>query len=169
MEYEKEKRRGQPVPSKVNVGLMIEVPSVLFQLDDILPKADFISVGTNDLAQFVFACDRGNPKLLERYDVLSAPFLTVMKTIIDKADEYGVYCSVCGEMASNPIEALALIGLGYKNLSCSGSAFGKVKSMIRSVNTAELSDYMQLLLKSSKATLRPQLISYAYDHGIEIY
>lgn len=169
LELEKEKKRGQPVPEKVNVGLMIEVPSVLFQLDDILPKADFISVGTNDLAQFVFACDRGNPKLLERYDVLSAPFLNVMKTIVDKAKEYGVYCSVCGEMASNPIEALALIGLGYRNLSSSGAAFGRVKGMVRSVNTNDVADYVQSLLKSPRATLRPQLISYAYDHGIEIY
>nr|QIM10374.1 phosphoenolpyruvate--protein phosphotransferase [uncultured Alphaproteobacteria bacterium] len=169
LELEKEKKRGQSVPEKVNVGLMIEVPSVLFQLDDILPKADFISVGTNDLAQFIFACDRGNPKLLERYDVLSAPFLNVMKTIVDKAKEYGVYCSVCGEMASNPIEALALIGLGYRNLSSSGAAFGRVKGMVRSVNTNDVADYVQSLLKSPRATLRPQLISYAYDHGIEIY
>lgn len=169
LELEKEKKRGQPAPAKVNVGLMIEVPSVLFQLDDILPKADFISVGTNDLAQFVFACDRGNPKLLERYDVLSAPFLSVMKLIADKAAEHRVYCSVCGEMASNPIEALALIGLGYRNLSSSGAAFGRIKGMIRSVNMAGVSDYVQSLLKSPRATLRPQLISYAYDHGIEIY
>lgn len=169
LELEKEKKRGQPVPEKVNVGLMIEVPSVLFQLDDILPKADFISVGTNDLAQFVFACDRGNPKLSERYDVLSAPFLSVMKLIVDKAKEHNVYCSVCGEMASNPIEALALIGLGYRNLSSSGAAFGRIKSMVRSVNTAEAADYVQSLLKQPGATLRPQLISFAYDHGIEIY
>lgn len=169
IELEKDKSRGQPVPKKVNVGLMIEVPSVIFQLDDILQKADFISVGTNDLAQFIFACDRGNPKLSERYDVLSAPFLNVMKTIVDKADAAGVYCSVCGEMASNPIEALALIGLGYRNLSSSGASFGRVKSMIRSLNTAEISDYVQLLLKSTRNTLRPQLIAYAYDHGIEIY
>ena len=85
IELEKDKSRGLPVPKKVNIGLMIEVPSVVFQLDDILPRADFVSVGTNDLAQFIFACDRGNPKLSERYDVLSAPFLNVMKTIVDKS------------------------------------------------------------------------------------
>ncbi len=169
IELEKDKSRGLPVPKKVNIGLMIEVPSVVFQLDDILPRADFVSVGTNDLAQFIFACDRGNPKLSERYDVLSAPFLNVMKTIVDKADDAGVYCSVCGEMASNPIEALALIGLGYRNLSSSGASFGRIKSMVRSVNTEEIADYMKLLLKSTRNTLRPQLIAYAYDHGIEIY
>lgn len=169
IELEKEKSKGVSVPKKVNVGLMVEVPSVIFQLDDILPKADFVSVGTNDLAQFIFACDRGNPKLSERYDVLSAPFLNVMKTIVDKAKTAGIYCSVCGEMASNPIEALALIGLGYRNLSSSGASYGKVKGMIRSVNTEEIADYMKLLLKSTRNSLRPQLIAYAYDHGIEIY
>lgn len=169
LELEKERKHGAKLPTKVNVGLMIEVPSVLFQLDKILPKADFISVGTNDLAQFVFACDRGNPKLLERYDVLSVPFLSVMKTIVDKAKQYGVYCSVCGEMASNPLEALALIGLGYKNLSANGAAFGRVKSMIRSINVKEVSDFVENLLKLSKTSVRSQLISYAHDHGIEIY
>lgn len=169
IELEKEKRRGGAIPSKVNVGLMIEVPSVIFQLDDILEQTDFISIGTNDLAQFVFACDRGNPRLTERYDVLSAPFLNMLETIISKADAAGVYCSVCGEMASNPIEAMALIGLGFRNLSMSGSSFGRVKSMVRSMNAEDVSDYVQTLLKSKKKTLRPQLISYANDHGIEIF
>lgn len=169
IELEKEKRRGGNIPSKVNIGLMIEVPSIIFQLDAILKQADFISIGTNDLAQFIFACDRGNPRLTERYDVLSAPFLSMMGEIISKANKAGVYCSVCGEMASNPIEAMALIGLGYRNLSMSGSSFGRVKSMVRTMNAEDVEDYVHTLLKSQKRTLRPQLISYAYDHGIEIY
>ncbi len=169
IELEKEKRRKQPVPHKVNVGLMIEVPSIVFQLEAVLREADFISVGTNDLAQFMFACDRGNPRLAERYDVLSAPFLKMMREIVEQAGKAKVYCSVCGEMASNPIEALALIGLGFRNLSMSGSAFGRVKSMIRTANLNEVEDYVMRLLKSENRTLRPQLISYANDHGIEIY
>ena len=169
IELEKEKRRGSDIPSKVNVGLMIEVPSVVFQLDEILKHADFISIGTNDLAQFIFACDRGNPRLTERYDVLSAPFLSMLQEIINKANQHKVYCSVCGEMAGNPIEALALIGLGFRNLSMSGSSLGRVKTMIRSLNIEDIEDYIKILLKSNKRTLRPQLISYAYDHGIEIY
>ena len=148
---------------------MDDKKSVIFQLDAILKQADFISVGTNDLAQFIFACDRGNPRLTERYDVLSAPFLSMMGEIVRKADAAGVYCSVCGEMASNPIEAMALIGLGYRNLSMSGSSFGRVKSMVRTMNAEDVEDYVHTLLKSQKRTLRPQLISYAYDHGIEIY
>ncbi len=169
IEWEKEKRRSSEIPAKVNVGLMIEVPSVVFQLDEILKHADFISIGTNDLAQFIFACDRGNPRLAERYDVLSAPFLKMMHEIITKANQNKVYCSVCGEMAGNPIEALALIGLGFRNLSMSGSSLGRVKTMIRSLNIEDIEDYVKILLKSNKRTLRPQLISYANDHGIEIY
>lgn len=169
LELTKEKRLKHPIPKKVNVGLMVEVPSIVFQLDEILEKADFISIGTNDLAQFFFACDRGNPRLSERYDVLSAPFLRMMHTIVKKADKHRVYCSVCGEMASNPIEAMALIGLGYRNLSSSGSTFCRVKSMIRSLRVDDISDYMQLLLNSKNKTLRPQLIAYANDHNIEIF
>lgn len=169
IEIEKEKKKGHTGPSKVNIGLMIEVPALLFQLDDILPKADFISIGTNDLAQFMFACDRGNPRLSERYDVLSAPFLRLMQNIIQKANKYHVYCSVCGEMAGNPLEAMVLLGLGYRHLSVNGASYGRVKSMVRSVNIQEMSDYIQTILKSSQKTLRPQLMSYAYDHGIEIY
>ena len=169
IEYEKIKRSGDKLPAKINVGLMIEVPSVVYQLDEILEQADFVSVGTNDLAQFFFACDRGNPRLSERYDVLSAPFLRMMKEIVNKANQHKVYCSVCGEMASVPIEAFALIGLGYRNLSSSGSAYGRVKSMIRSIRVSEIEDYMNLLLHSKNKTLRPQLMAYAYDHGVEIY
>ncbi len=169
IEYEKEKNAGNRLPKNIYVGLMIEVPSIVFQLDEVLKYADFISVGTNDLAQFMFACDRGNPRLIGRYDVLSMPFLRVMREIVEKAEKAGVYCSVCGEMASNPIEALALLGLGYKHLSVSGSVFGDIKAMIRSTNLYALKDYMQVLLHSEKIMLRPQLLAYAFDHGIEIY
>lgn len=169
IELDKEQRRSNNVPKKVNIGLMIEVPSVVFQLDAILPEADFISIGTNDLAQFMFACDRTNNRLAERYDVLSVPFLRVLQEIINKANNAGVFCSVCGEMASNPIEAMVLIGLGYRNLSISGASFGKVKKMIRSINTVEVEDYIKTLLDYNQRTLRPQLIAYANDHAIDIF
>lgn len=168
LEYEREKQGQVLTAKKVNVGIMIEVPSVLFQLDELLQQVDFVSVGTNDLYQFVFACDRGNPRLSDRYDVLSAPFLRLMKQIIDKSSQYKVYCSVCGEMASNPLEAMALIGLGYRNLSVSGASFARVKKMIRSMKEVDVEDYIKSLLKSPKNSIRQQLMAYAYDHGIEI-
>lgn len=168
LEYEREKQRQKPTAKKVNVGIMIEVPSVLFQLDELLQQVDFVSVGTNDLYQFVFASDRGNPRLSDRYDVLSAPFLKLMKQIVDKSNQYKVYCSVCGEMASNPLEAMALIGLGYRNLSVSGASYAKVKKMIMSMKEVDVEDYIKSLLKSPKNSIRQQLLAYAYDHGIEI-
>lgn len=169
IELEREKSRGNEIPLKVNTGLMVEVPSIIFQLDNILPHADFVSIGTNDLAQFVFACDRTNNRLMYRYDVLSAPFLRILKEIVDKCNQYKVSCSVCGEMASNPIEAMVLIGLGYRNLSVSGASFYKIKQMLRSLNATHLADFIDNLLKSDSKTLRPHLIAYANDHGIEIF
>ena len=168
LEYEREKQRQNQTARAVKVGIMIEVPSVLFQLDEILQHVDFVSVGTNDLYQFVFACDRGNPRLSDRYDVLSAPFLKLMKLIVDKSNQYKVYCSVCGEMASNPLEAMALIGLGYRNLSVSGASYAGVKKMLGSMRVEDVEDYVKSLLKSSKTSVRPQLIAYAYDHTIAI-
>lgn len=167
--YEREKRKGYELPTKIHLGMMIEVPSVVFQLREILKYCDFISVGTNDLYQFFFACDRGNPRLSGRYDVLSAPFLNLMKKIIKEANAANVMCSVCGEMASNPLDAMALIGLGFRNLSVSSSSYGKVKAMIRSLSAKGVEDYINNILSSSRKTLRPQLKSYADDHGIEIY
>jgi phosphotransferase system enzyme I (PtsP) len=168
LEYEREKNRKNPTAKKINLGIMIEVPSIVFQLDDILPEIDFISVGTNDLYQFTFACDRSNPRLSNRYDVLSVPFLRLLKHIIDKSNQYKVHCSVCGEMAGNPIEAMVLIGMGYRNFSVSGSSYSDVKKMIRSLKKEDIEDYVKLLFKSGKKSLRPQLLSYAHDHGIAI-
>lgn len=168
LEYEREKKNNTPSAKKINIGIMIEVPAVLLQLDELLQEVDFVSIGTNDLYQFVFACDRSNPRLSDRYDVLSAPFLKMMKMIIDRANQYKVYCSVCGEMASNPLEAMVLVGLGYRNLSTSGSSYAAVKKMILSMRYDDVADYIKILLKSSKKSLRPQLLSYAYDHAIAI-
>ena len=168
LEYEREKQRGNLTAKSVKTGIMIEVPSVLFQLDEIFQEVDFVSVGTNDLYQFVYACDRGNPRLSGRYDVLSAPFLKLLKKIIDKANQYKVYCSVCGEMAGNPLEAMCLIGLGYQNLSVSGASYAHIKKMILSMRYEDVSDYIKSLLKSPKNSLRPQLSAYAYDHAVAI-
>ena len=169
IELEREKSRGGILPTTVKTGMMIEVPSILYQLDEILPHTDFVSIGTNDLAQFVFACDRTNNRLMYRYDVLSSPFLRILKEIVDKCRKYKVICSVCGEMASNPIEALALIGLGYRDLSASGASFYKIKRMVRSVNTEQVADYMNNLLNTNARSLRSQISAYANDHHIEIF
>ena len=94
---------------------MVEVPALLYQLDELLTKVDFVSVGSNDLFQFLFAVDRGNAKVSDRFDTLSAPILRALREIVRKADAANGIVSLCGEMASQPIGALALIGLGYRS------------------------------------------------------
>ena len=93
---------------------MLEVPALLWQLPALLQRVDFLSVGTNDLAQFVFACDRGNPLLAERYDLLSPPMLALLRHLVRECAAAGRPLSICGEMAGNPIEAMVLIALGFR-------------------------------------------------------
>ena len=88
----------------------------------LLARIDFLSIGTNDLAQFLFACDRGNPRLADRYDLLSAPMVALFRDVIAKCAAAGVPLSMCGEMAGNPIEAMMLIGLGFRTLSITATA-----------------------------------------------
>jgi phosphotransferase system enzyme I (PtsP) len=167
-ELKKEEREGGKLPKSVKVGTMIEVPSVVFQLDSFLKYVDFVSVGTNDLMQFFFACDRGNPKLTNRYDSLSPAFLNLLKKILEKCKEAGVECSVCGEMAGNPLDALALFGLGYRKLSVSGPLYGDVKNMLRSITSYEVEGFIKSLLYSKEHSLRTTIRSFAIDHNIKI-
>ena len=109
--------KGTSAPRSVKLGVMLEVPSLLWQLPALLERVDFLSIGTNDLAQFLFACDRGNPRLAERYDLLSAPMLALFRQVIAQCRAAETPLSMCGEMAGNPIEAMVLIGLGFRTLS----------------------------------------------------
>ncbi len=103
------RRHGHKLPERVEVGTMVEVPSLLYQLDELLERVDFLSVGSNDLMQFLFAADRGNPRVAERFDPLSAPVLRALQAIADKGREHGKPVTLCGELASKPLGALALV------------------------------------------------------------
>ena len=109
---------------------MVEVPALLYQLDELLERVDFLSVGSNDLVQFLYAIDRGNPRVSGRFDALSAPVLRALKDIADKSRAHNKPVTVCGELASQPIGALALAALGYRSLSLTPSAIGPVKAML---------------------------------------
>ena len=113
---------------------MLEVPALLWQLPALCERIDFLSIGTNDLMQFLFACDRGNPRLAERYDPLSAPMLALLREVIAQTGDAGVPLSICGDMAGNPLEAMVLIALGFRTLSMAATAIGPVKTMIRSLD-----------------------------------
>lgn len=153
-------------PTVVKIGIMIEIPAILWQLDALLPQLDFVSIGSNDLMQFLFACDRGAVHMTDSYDTLSPVMLRVVREVLHKAKEYNVEVGFCGEMARKPLDALALIGVGVRSISVSASGIGPLKAMIRSVTLAELSDYMLYLLQSSEASVRYWLSAYARDHGI---
>src|SRR6201999_2594240 len=124
------KKRGRPEPSLLHVGAMIEAPALVWHLDALLPMTDFVSVGTNDLMQYMFAADRGNPRVADRYDPLSPPALRALQEIQDACADTGTPVSVCGEMAGRPLEALVLIALGYDQLSMPPGGIGPVKRMV---------------------------------------
>lgn len=155
-------------PSALRLGVMIEIPSLLWQLDALMQRVDFVSIGSNDLMQFLFACDRGAVHMADRYDTLSPIMLRVVAGVIGKAEEHGVEVCFCGEMARKPLDALALIGVGVRSISVSASAIGPLKAMIRSLNLAELEKYMAYLLQSSESSVRNWLQAFAIDHGINL-
>lgn len=155
-------------PSEVKVGVMIEIPSLLWQLPSLMRKVDFVSIGSNDLMQFLFACDRGAAHMAGHYDTLSPVMLRVVDSVVQAGRAHGVEVGFCGEMARRPVDAMALIGLGIRSLSVSASAIGPVKAMVCSVNLADLCAYMEYLLGSHETSLRHGLEAYARDHGIAI-
>ena len=150
------------------VGAMIEVPALLWQLDRILPLADFASVGSNDLMQFLFAADRGNMRVAERFDALNPAALKALKVIVDAAKRHDVPLTLCGEMAGKPLEAMALIGLGFRSISMAPASVGPVKAMILSLDAADLGKRLEELLESTDTSLREELKRFAAEHGVQI-
>jgi phosphotransferase system enzyme I (PtsP) len=148
---------------------MVEVPSLLWQLDEILMRADFLSVGSNDLFQFLFAVDRGNARVASRYDALSMPVLRALKMIADKARGAGVPVTLCGELASKPLEAMALIGLGFRHLSMSPAAIGPVKAALLECDAGEIEHVVaRHLAGSGTPLLRETLREFAEKRGVPL-
>ncbi len=159
---------GGAAPETLRVGAMIEVPALLHQMPALLSRVDFLSVGSNDLLQFLFAADRGSPRLAGRYDPLSPAVLAVMARLALEAGRAGVPITVCGEMAGRPLEAMTLIGLGFSSLSMTAGALPPVKAMIRSLEVGPLSSYLSRLIDAPDRSVREKLRAYAADHGIAI-
>ena len=161
-------RQGREPPRSVKVGVMLEVPSLLWQLPALLARVDFMSVGTNDLAQFLFACDRGNPRVADRYDLLSAPILALFRELVRQCRKANRPLSMCGEMAADPIEAMVLIGLGFRRLSMAANAIGPVKTMIRSLDAGALARYVGEVASRPDHSLRRWIEAYARDHAVAL-
>jgi len=160
--------RGRRLPVEVQYGAMLEVPALAEQLDVLLPRIQFLSIGTNDLTQFLFAADRANPKLAERYDWLSPSILRFVRRVAGEARAAGVPVAVCGEMGGRPLEAMALIGVGVDRLSITPAAVGPLKAMVRSVDRAELVACLDRLLAVPERSLRAGLSAWAAERGVEL-
>ena len=168
LELERHIRDGGRAPKSVKVGTMLEVPSLLWQMDALVARVDFISIGTNDLMQFMYAADRGNTRLANRYDTLAPPVLSMIHAVIASCAAAKVEVSVCGEMAGKPLDALALLAIGCRNLSMSASAIGPVRAIIRSATLAEVEQFVLDLLKSDDSSLRERFRAFARDRGIAV-
>jgi phosphotransferase system enzyme I (PtsP) len=160
--------RNKELPSEIRYGAMLEVPALAEQLDLLLPNISFLSVGTNDLTQFLFAADRANPKLAERYDWLSGAILRFLARLVEPTRAAGVQLTVCGEMGGRPLEAMALIGLGIERLSITPAAVGPIKAMVRTLDRAALTAYMATLLKAPPRDMRGALADWARQHDVEL-
>ena len=164
------RRHGHKLPDEVQVGSMVEVPSLLYQLDELLERADFLSVGSNDLVQFLYAVDRGNPRVATRFDALSAPVLCALKEIADKGRAHNKPVTLCGELASQPIGAIALVAIGYRGLSLTASAMGPVKAVLLDLDSRKAAEFLcPLIEKPNKGKpIRAQLEEFAIQQGLQI-
>ena len=166
LELARARTHGHEQPAKIELGVMLEVPSLFFELPQLLPKVDFVSVGTNDLVQFLYAADRNNPRLIDRYDPLSGPVLRLLRQLATACRAHNVPLAVCGEMAGEPLAALALVGIGLRTLSMSPANIGPVKEAILGVDLAALGPLLDELDRLPSRSLRGKLHDFARDHGV---
>jgi phosphotransferase system enzyme I (PtsP) len=163
-------KQGHVPPLSLQLGVMVEVPSLLFELPEIVREADFLSIGTNDLMQFLFAADRENKRVADRFDPLGAGALRALRSIVEAASEANCPVTVCGEMGGKPLETMALIGLGYRAFSMSAASIGPVKAMLRALDVARLTERIDWMLASGDgaASLRPQLAAFAAECKVPV-
>jgi len=161
-------KQRKKVPIAVKYGAMLEVPALAEVLDILLPRVDFLSIGTNDLTQFLFAADRAHPRLAERYDWLSIAIVRFLDRVVRACEAHKVPVGVCGEMGGRTLEAMALIGLGVRRLSITPASVGPVKAMIRSVDVTALQVFMRDMLDGRVVDIRGSLIQWAADKGVEL-
>ncbi len=158
------------LPNSLKIGAMIEVPSLMWQLDELMSVVDFVSVGSNDLFQFVMAADRGNALISNRFDVLSTPFLRVLRQIAAAGERNNTSVTLCGEMAGKPLTAMALIGIGFRSISMSAASVGPVKTMLVALEAARLREEMDVLMqdRASFQSLREPLQAFAERTGVPL-
>ena len=156
-----------PAPAVLRLGAMLETPALLWQLEALFDQADFVSLGTNDLFQFLFAADRTNPATSGRFDPLHPWVLGLLKSIAAAAAQAGKPVSICGEMAGNPLEAMALLGCGFRRLSMAPNRVPAIKSLVRGLDMAALAVRVDALAVGQSAGVREALAGLARDQGLD--
>ena len=165
-----EAKRVRPSPERLTIGTMLEIPALMWQLPALLKEADFISVGSNDLMQFMFAADRGTPSLYERYDLLSQPMLDLLDQLVTAARAAGVPVSLCGEAASRPIEAMTIAALGITSLSMPASGVLPVKALLAEVDMSAFRPVLSAIRRGgmNAGSLRDPIASWARERGLPV-
>ena len=163
-------RFAHTLPLNLKLGAMIEVPALLWQLDELMTLVDFVSVGSNDLFQFLMAVDRGNSLISGRFDQLSPAFLRTLRHIVDAGNRHGKSVTLCGEMAGRPLTAMALIGLGFRSISMSAASIGPVKAMLAALDAGKLNALLNEKLDKPNGahSLRELLLQFAEDNDIPL-
>lgn len=162
------KQHNKKLPSAIRYGAMLEVPGLIETLDLMLPHLDFLSIGTNDLTQFLFAADRAHPRLAERYDWLSPTVMRYLARVVKMVSGSKVTLGVCGEMGGRPLEAMALLGIGIERLSITPAGVGPVKAMIRSLDLGALRRDVPAILAHPAANPRGQYLDWAQKHQVDL-
>ncbi len=161
------RQRKKLLPEAIRYGAMLEVPALAECLEELAPHCSFLSIGTNDLTQFLFAADRSNPRLAERYDWLSPAILRFLRRVVRTVAPFNIDVTVCGEMGGRRLEALALIGLGIRRLSITPAAVGPIKELVRQLDVREISEAMEGWLANPPGNLRSQLQAWATQREID--
>lgn len=156
----REKRLGHPVPETLEVGAMLETPSLAFAPRKFFEEVDFLSIGGNDLKQFFFAADRENERVRRRYDTLNCSFLTFIEGIVDRCAETGTHLSFCGEDAGRPIEAACLAAVGLRTLSMRPASIGPVKHLLMRVRLDELREVIKGACHDGHQSVRGPVMDY---------
>jgi len=161
-----EAKRVRPAPQNLRIGTMLEVPALMWQLPALLKEADFISIGSNDLLQFLFAADRGTPSLYDRYDFLSQPMLDLIEQLVIATKAAGVPLSLCGEAASRPLEALVLAALGVTTLSMPASGILPIKAMFAQVDLQAFRPVLTAIRRGGGFGLREPVTTWAREQAL---
>ncbi|WP_242362837.1 phosphoenolpyruvate--protein phosphotransferase [Limosilactobacillus antri] len=152
---------GVPLAQDIELGMMLEIPAVAMMADVFAPEVDFFSIGSNDLVQYLFAADRGNPQVAYLYQELHPAVLRTVKRVIDAAHAEGKWVGMCGEMAGNPLAAPLLMGMGLDEFSMSSNRILQIRSLIKKLNTRQLQPLVHRALNARSATEVTDLVRSA--------